>query len=52
MLLESFLPDYHLTVASLADAIGVSRQAIDELLRQRRAVSPEMALRLPAALVG
>ena len=46
MLHEDFLPDYGLTVASLAQAAGVSRQSINELLRGRRAVSPEMALRL------
>jgi len=46
MLREDFLPDYGLTVSSLAQALGVSRQTINELLRERRAVSPEMALRL------
>ena len=46
MLREDFLPDYGLTVSSLAEAVGVSRQTINELLRGRRAVSPEMALRL------
>lgn len=46
MLREDFLPDYQLTVASLAEAAGVSRQSVNELLRGRRAVSPEMALRL------
>jgi addiction module HigA family antidote len=46
MLLEDFLPDYGLTVGGLAEAAGVSRQTINELLRGRRAVSPEMALRL------
>ena len=46
MLREDFLPDYDLTVSSLAQALGVSRQSINELLRERRAVSPEMALRL------
>ncbi len=46
MLREDFLPDYGLTVSSLALAVGVSRQSISELLRGRRAVSPEMALRL------
>jgi addiction module HigA family antidote len=46
MLEEDFLPDYNLTVAGLAEAVGVSRQSINELLRGRRAVSPEMALRL------
>jgi len=46
MLREDFLPDYDLTVASLATALGVSRQSINELLRERRAVSPEMSIRL------
>lgn len=46
MLQEDFLPDYGLTVASLAEAVGVSRQSINQLLRARRAVSPAMALRL------
>ena len=46
MLREDFLPDYGLTISGLAEALGVSRQTINELLRGRRAVSPEMALRL------
>jgi addiction module HigA family antidote len=46
MLKEDFLPDYGLTVAGLAEALGVSRQSVNELLRGRRAVSPAMALRL------
>lgn len=46
MLREDFLADYGLTVAGLAEAIGVSRQSVNELLRERRAISPEMALRL------
>jgi len=46
ILREDFLPDYDLTVTGLAAAIGVSRQTVNELLRERRAVSPEMALRL------
>ncbi len=46
MLREDFLPDYGLTVAGLATALGVSRQTVNELLRERRATSPEMALRL------
>ncbi|MBK8639207.1 MAG: HigA family addiction module antidote protein [Chromatiaceae bacterium] len=51
MLREDFLPDFGLTVAALADALGVSRQTVNELLRGRRALSPEMALRL-AQLFG
>jgi len=46
MLREDFMPDYGLTVAGLAEAAGVSRQSVNELLRGRRAMSPEMALRL------
>ena len=46
MLREDFLPDYGLTASGLASALGVSRQSVNELLRGRRAVSPEMALRL------
>ena len=46
MLREDFLPDYKLTATSLARALGVSRQTINELLRERRAISPVMALKL------
>lgn len=46
MLREDFMPDYNLTTSSLAAALGVSRQTVNELLRERRAVSPVMALRL------
>ena len=46
ILREDFLPEYGLSVTALADAAGVSRQSINELLRERRAVTPEMALRL------
>jgi addiction module HigA family antidote len=46
MLREDFLPEFALTVSGLAESIGVSRQSVNELLRGRRAVSPEMALRL------
>lgn len=46
MLREDFLPDFGLSVAKLASSLGVSRQSVNELLRERRAVSPAMALRL------
>ncbi len=46
MLRMEFLPQYGLSVTALAEAAGVSRQSVNELLRERRAVSPEMALRL------
>ncbi len=46
MLETDFMADFELSVTALADAVGVSRQSINELLRGRRAVTPEMALRL------
>ncbi len=46
MLREDFMPDYGLTTAALASALGVSRQTINELLRERRAITPVMALKL------
>lgn len=46
MLREDFLPDFGLNASRLAAAIGVSRQSVNDLLRGRRGVSPEMALRL------
>lgn len=51
MIREDFMVDYGLSVSRLASALGVSRQSINELVRERRAVSPEMALRL-ARLFG
>ena len=51
MLREDFVPDYRLTCSSLASALGVSRQSVNDLLRERRGVSPLMALRL-ARLFG
>jgi addiction module HigA family antidote len=46
MLREDFMPDFGLTVTSLASALHVSRQTVNELLRERRGVTPVMALRL------
>ncbi len=46
MLREDFLPDFDLTVTALANALHVSRQTVNELIHERRAVSPAMALRL------
>jgi transcriptional regulator with XRE-family HTH domain len=40
------MPDYGLTVTMLADTLGVSLQTVNELLRERRALSPALALRL------
>ena len=46
MLREDFMPDYGLSAASLASALGISRQTVHELLRERRSLTPVMALRL------
>lgn len=51
ILREDFMADYNITVSGLAKALGVSRQTVNELLRTRRALSSEMALRL-ARLFG
>jgi addiction module HigA family antidote len=46
ILREDFIPDYGLSLTGLAESLGVSRQSVNELLRERRALSPEMVLRL------
>ena len=46
MLREDFMPDYDLNTIGLAKALRVSRQTVNQLLKERRAVSPGMALRL------
>ena len=42
---EDYIPECGLTVAKLAEKLGVSKQTVNELVRERRAVSPDMALR-------
>jgi len=51
MLREDFLPEFGLSASGLANAIAVSRQTVNELLRERRSLTPAMALRL-ARLFG
>jgi antitoxin HigA-1 len=51
MLREDFMTDYGLTAKMLSEKIGVSRQTVNEILRERRSISPGMALRL-ARLFG
>ncbi len=46
MLREDFMVDYRLTVASLAEALGTSRQTVNEILRERRSITPAVALKL------
>lgn len=51
MLREEFLPDFGLTVAKTAELLHVSRQTVNELVRERRSVSADMAVLL-ARLFG
>jgi len=40
------MPDFDLSTSSMAKALGVSRQTINEILRERRSITPSMSLRL------
>lgn len=46
MLLEEFLNPMGLTQRELADAIGVPYQRVNEIVNERRGVTPSTALRL------
>ena len=46
MLREDFMPDFDLSTSSMAKALCVSRQTINEILRERRSITPSMSLRL------
>jgi len=50
MLREDVLPALGLTQGELAKHLGVSRLTVSELLHERRAVSPDMAMRLARLL--
>ncbi len=43
---EDILDEYGLTQAALGDALQVSRRTINQLVNGRRAVTPEVALKL------
>lgn len=43
---EDSIPDFGLSVSGLAKALCVSRQSVNELVRERRSIGPEMAFRL------
>lgn len=51
LLREDVFPALRLTQDELAERLGVSRLTVNELLRAKRKVSPEMAVRL-ARLLG
>jgi antitoxin HigA-1 len=46
LLREEFLPDFRMSVTQFARALGVSRQTVNELLREKRGMTAVMALRL------
>ncbi|MDR2721795.1 MAG: HigA family addiction module antidote protein [Coriobacteriaceae bacterium] len=46
VLREEFMPDYGLSVAVLAGLLAVSRQSVNEVVREKRSLSTDMALRL------
>ncbi|MGA7949900.1 MAG: HigA family addiction module antitoxin [Thiobacillaceae bacterium] len=51
ILREDVLPALRMTQKEFADRLGVSRLTVSDLLHEKRAVSPDMAMRL-AKLLG
>ncbi len=43
---EDILNELHISQGQLANALGVSRKTINELVNQKRGISPDMALRI------
>jgi len=50
ILREDVLPALGLTQGALADRLGVSRRTVSEVLHERRAVTPDLAIRLARML--
>lgn len=50
ILREDVLPALGMTQTELAERLGVSRLSVSELVNEKRAISPEMALRLSKLL--
>lgn len=50
ILREETLKALNMTVTEFAKKLGVSRQAISEIINEKRGISPSMALRLSKAL--
>jgi antitoxin HigA-1 len=46
ILREDVLPTLRMTQASFAERLGVSRLTVSEVLNEKRAVTPDMAIRL------
>lgn len=50
LLREDILPALKMTQTELAELIGVSRLSVSELVHEKRALSPEMAVRIATLL--
>lgn len=50
ILREETLKSLNITVTEFAKKLGVSRQAVSEIINEKRGISPNMALRLSKAL--
>jgi addiction module HigA family antidote len=50
VLREDVLPALKMTQTEFAELIGVSRLSVSDLLREKRALSPEMAVRIATLL--
>lgn len=50
VLREDAFPALGITKPALAEALGVSRQTVHEIMTLKRGVSPEMAIRLEAVI--
>lgn len=46
MLREDYLSQLQLTQAQLAEALGVHRTTVNEIINGQRAITPDMAIRL------
>jgi len=49
VLREDFLEPLELTQGALAEALGVDRTTVNEIVNNRRSITPEMSLRLAHA---
>lgn len=43
---EDYMSELDLSVAKLAEKLGVTRQTVNDIVRERRNLSPEMCLKL------
>ena len=52
VVLHDCIEPLHLTITAAAAALGVTRPSLSELVNGKRAISPEMAVRLSKAFGG